>query len=97
MHKIETKQLAINDALIFVTEFDALFDIITADWSEIYVTFSLEWQGNWCAKSIWYLNDKPVLNSVIIIFWKQKKKKKSKTIGEGPWVNTGVQVFAAMI
>ena len=44
MHKIETKQLAINDAPIFVTEFDALFDrpIITADWSEIYVTFSLE-------------------------------------------------------
>ena len=43
----------INDAPIFVTEFDALFDIITADWSEIYVTFSLEWQGNWCAKSIY--------------------------------------------
>ena len=41
MHKIETKQLAINDAPIF-TEFDALFDIITADWSEIYMTFSLE-------------------------------------------------------
>ena len=32
----------INDAPIFVTEFDALFDIITADWSEMYVTFSLE-------------------------------------------------------
>ena len=59
MHKIETKQLAFNDAPIF-TEFDALFDhglysyspwfdIITADWSEIYVTFSLEW----CAKSIY--------------------------------------------
>ena len=53
----------INDAPIFVTEFDALFDIITADWSEIFFGMTRKL----VCKVYLYLDDKTVLNSVIII------------------------------
>ena len=44
-----------------------------------------------------YLNDKTVLNSVIIIFEKKKNPKQLEKAHEFTSFYTGVQVFAAMI